>query len=82
VKVIAISEDDTKALVKHPGGMVGQQYISSWVDLVRLCELGFVEQRQVWDCARDKDGPLTKRRAIALATKYLDAPEKEEAKCE
>jgi hypothetical protein len=75
VKVLGLSSDKSKALIKHPGGMDhygwGGCYVSAWVDLIWLTG-HTLNNRQVWSCARNEDGPLTKKRAAELCKKYLD----------
>jgi hypothetical protein len=76
-KVIVLYNDGNWALVKWPGGSVGSglfpDYVSAWVtqyDLGRFrvgqCADGF----DVWNCARDGDGPMTLRNLEKLVDKH------------
>lgn len=61
--------DGEVALVKRPGASVGRVGFRSWVsayverfDLTAATSRGACSGDRVWDCARDRQGPLTRRR--------------------
>lgn len=82
-KVECIYVDQVFALVKWPGGsfwdgMSGHSYCSPWVDryktedVIKNFESGHgmnLDHYEVWNCARDKDGPLTNKRKAELITR-------------
>jgi hypothetical protein len=76
VRVLAISADKTKALVKHPGGMTssgfGGAYISAWVDLVSIRPNGELTKKEVWNCSLEGDGRLTPKKIAALVQELLE----------
>lgn len=77
-EVMVLGMNETHALVKWPSDSYwdngGRNYCSPWVDLVDL-RLLFAERwrctREVWNCAKDKDGRLTPKRIEELKQKYL-----------
>lgn len=73
-KLLVLYNDRKAALVRRPGVRLGTGPFQSWVSSrVELFDLehpahtaGVMDGREVWDCSRDKDGPLTMRRLTAL----------------
>ncbi|MEM8604441.1 MAG: hypothetical protein AAGF24_11480 [Cyanobacteria bacterium P01_H01_bin.121] len=77
-ELILLGASETHFLVKYPGGSFydrsGRHYCSPSVKLYEVKD-AFVRHLigpTVWDCARDKNGPLTAKRRAALVEKYLE----------
>ena len=71
--------DGKCVLVKHPGARVQGEWIPAWVVLYNTENVGTSGEkwpwRDVWDCDRSKNGPLTRKRLLTLVKKLGLAPE-------
>ena len=78
-KVKCLYVDDDLALVKWPGGSYwsgwsGNSYCSPWVSRYDMHEtVCYRNGKEVWNCARKKDGRLTAGRLEALIAREKEA---------